>query len=192
MSTSPNFLFIDVILLAYRLGEVRHEEQKEVLLAAARSATDGMTFLSALENYGVGRQSRLYSLAGKVLAAPDYYRTQYARVLGLRSEGEQPESFLGNQRVLGLTEAVLTTKQQRTMFEAYWWFVHNHEATFVDPKRGHCIGAYATDPRDNVSTLERFESFLLRMQNHRAQRVRERYASFPVDIVIAILKRAFI
>ena len=191
-TTAPDFLFIDVILLAYRLGYVRHPEQKVSLLSAARMATDAFSFLTAMEDVGIGRRSQLYGFAGKVLAAPAYYRAQYPKMLGLRREGEEAEGFLRNQLVLFLVEGVLTIKQQDVFYDAYWWFTHNHEPVFTDPKRGHCIGVYATDPQDNASTLERFEEFLLRQVNHKSKYIRERFEGFPADIVIAILRRAFL
>ena len=188
---SPDFLFIDTILLAYRLGRVRHEEQKAALLAAARAATDAVSFLSALENFGVGRRTELHRFAGEILAAPLRFRAQYPRVVGLRADGQPAESFLGNQYALFLVEPVLTLKQQDLFFDTYWWFVHNHQTTFVHPGRGTVIGAYATEPRDNASTLPRFEDYLLRLTCHSTQRIRTRFEGFPADIVCAILKRAF-
>ena len=187
---APDFLFIDVIMLAYRLGQVQHEEQKVSLITAARTATDAFTFLAALESLGIKRQSQLYSFVGKVLAAPAYYRSQYALALGIRREGEASESFLRNLRVLSLVEGVLTAKQQSLFYDTYWWFVHNHEQTF-DLKHGNHIGVYANEPRDNASTLMRFEDYLLRLVNHKTKAVRERFEGFPVYIVLAILKRAF-
>lgn len=192
MSTTPDFLFIDTILLAYRLGQVRYEEQKASLLAAARAATDAMSYLVALENFGVGRRSVLYKFVGQVLAAPAYYRAQYPMILGLRQEGVEAQPFLNNMQVLSLVEGVLTRKQQALLYDCYWWFVHNHQPVFTDPKRGQCIGAYATDPQDNASTIARFENYLLRLQKHNTQSVRERFINFPVDIVIAIFRRAFV
>lgn len=190
--TAPDFVFIDVILLAYRLGYVQHPEQKVSLILAARTATDAISFLEAMENLGIGRRAQLYGFAGKVLAAPAYYRAQYPNVLGLRREGEEADSFLRNTHVLPLVEGVLTIRQQKSFYDAYWWFTQNHEPVFTDLKRGNCIGTYATDPQDNASTLERFEDFLLRQVNHKSKSIRERFEGFPVDIVIAILRRAFL
>ena len=192
MSSSPDYLFIDVLLLAYRLGHVRHEEQRTALLAAARAAQDSMGYMIALENFGVGRQTQLHSFAGEFLAAPEYYRAQYPNILGFRGECEATESFLGSQRVLFLVEPVLTEKQQKLFFDTYWWFVHNHEASYYDKKKGYCLGIYATELKDNASVVARFESYLSRLVNHKTQRVRERYEGFPADIVMAVLKRSFL
>lgn len=190
--TAPDFLFIDAILLAYRLGRVRYEEQKASLLAAARAATDAITFLAALENFGVGRRTQLYRFVGEILSAPASFRAQYPGMIGLRREGEAAESFLGNLRVLFLVEPVLTGKQQELFYEAYWWFVRNHQASFFDPKKGLVIGVYATEPKNNASTLPRFEDYLFRLVNHTTQRIRTRFENFPADIVCAILHRAFV
>lgn len=192
MPTTPDLLFVDALLLAYRLGHVRYEEQKLSLLAAAREATDTMSFLTALEGVGIGRRTGLYAFVGNFLAAPVHYRAQYPQVLGLRRESEQAESFLNNPRVLSLVEGILIGKQQRVFYEAYWWFVHNHQPTFCDPRKGLCIGAYATDPKDNASALERFEDYLLHMMTHKSQRIRERFEGFPTDIIMAVLRRTFV
>lgn len=189
--TAPDFVFIDTILIAYRLGRVRHEEQKAALLAAARAATDAVSFLSALENFGVGRRTELHRFAGEILASPARFRAQYPRVVGLRSEGQPAEPFLSNQYVLFLVEPVLTRKQQELFFDTYWWFVRNHEPYYFDPKRGRVIGAYATEPKDNASILTRFEDYLRRLASHSSQRVRSNFEGFPTDIVCAILQRAF-
>ena len=190
-NVTPDFLFIDAIQLAYRLGYVHYPEQKAALIKAMRTATDAFSFQTALERLGVGRQTQLYGFIGKMLAAPVYYQSQYAMALGIRQEGEVAEPFLSNQRVLMLVESVLTAKQQELFYESYWWFVRNHEQVFVDLKHGNHIGVYAHEPRDNASTLARFEDYLLRLVNHKTQAVRERYEGFPADIVLAILKRAF-
>lgn len=192
MHTAPDFLFIDAILLAYRLGQVRHEEQKHALIAAARASKDSIEFMTALENFGVGRRSQLHAFVSKVLAAPAYYRAQYPLILGLHREDEAAESFLQNQYVLFLVEPVLTSKQQALFHDAYWWFSNQHQSLCIDPKRGQHIGTYATEPQDNASTLSRFEDYLLRLQSHTNQHVREQYETFPTDIVIAILQRAFV
>lgn len=188
----PDFVFIDAILLAYRHGRLCFAEQKKALLAAAHAATDAITFMTALENFGVGRQSQLHAFVGEFLAAPAYYRALYPAMLGLRRENEPAESFLNNQRVLFLVEPVLSDAQQKHFFDAYWWFSHNHQPVYHDPKKGYQIGIYATDPQDNASTLPRFESYLLRLVNHSSQRIRDRFEGFPTEIVLAILKRAFL
>ena len=188
---APDFLYLDAIMLAYRLGQVRYQEQKQSLIAAARAANDPFSFLTALESFGIRRQSQLFRFVSKVIAAPAYYRSQYALALGIHREGEVAESFLNNQRVLSLVEAVLTSKQQTLFFETYWWFVHNHKQNFVDMKRGPQIGVYANEPRDNASTIERFEDYMFRLMNHKTKTVRTRFDGFPADIVLAILKRAF-
>lgn len=189
--TAPDFLFIDTVLLAYRLGRVRYDEQKIALIAAARAATDAVSFLTALENFGVGRRSQLYRFVGEILSTPASFRAQYPGALGLPWNGEPAESFLSNPRVLFLVEPVLTFKQQSLFYDTYWWFVHNHQASFYDPKKGQCIGKYATEPQDNASTLPRFEDYLFRLVNHTTQRIRTRFEGFPADIVCAILHRAF-
>lgn len=189
---SPDYLFIDAILLAYRLGRIRHDEQKLALLAATRAAKDAIGFMTALENFGVERRTGLHTFVGEFLAAPSYYRAQYPRILGLRQEDTPAESFLGNMYVPYLAEAVLTTKQQKLFYDDYWWFVHNHQPDYYDLKKGKMIGAYATAPQDNASTLPRFEDFLRRKVNHSSQSIRSKYEDFPLDIVLAILKRAFL
>ena len=190
--TTPDFLFIDAILLSYRLGRVRYEEQKVALLAAARAAKDAIGFMNALENFGVGRRSQLHRFIGEFLAAPSHFRTQYPSVLGLRRDGEKTESFLGNQRVLFFVEAVLTHKQQKVFYDTYWWFVHNHQTYYFDPQKGQMMGVYATVPQDNASTLARFETYILQLVQSQTKYVRLRYEGFPTDIVLAILKRAFL
>ena len=110
----------------------------------------------------------------------------------MRKDGAPAESFLENMYVPFLLEAVLSLKQQKQFYEDYWWFVHNHQPEYFDPKKGKMIGAYATAPQDNASVLARFEDYLLRLVNHSAQQVRSRYEDFPLDIVLAILKRAFL
>ena len=185
-------ILIDVILLAYRLGYLKHDEELMAMLAAARAANDAMGFMAALENFGVGRRSKLFAFASKMLSAPAFHRTQYPLILGLRKEGEAAESFLGSQRVLFLVEALLTRKQRPLFAEDYWWFVHNHQAFYLDSKKGRTIGAYATAPQDNASVLARYEEHLMRLQNHSNKSVRERYETFPTDFILAILKRAFL
>ena len=185
-------ILIDALLLAYRCGQLKSDEELAAMLASMRAANDAMTFLQALENFGVGRRSKLFSFVSKVLSAPAFYRAQYPIVLGLRQEGEAAEPFLRNQRVLFLVEALLTNKQRLLFSESYWWFVHNHEDSYYDPKKGWLMGIYATAQQDNASTLERFEEFLLRLQNHTNKRICERYESVPVDFILAVLKRAFL
>lgn len=187
-----DFLFIDAALAAHRLGRVRGDEQRAALLAAARAATDAITFMTALENFGVGRRSDLHALVGQFLAAPAYYRARYPAVFGLRTAGAAPEPFLDNQRVLFLVEPVLSGKQQQLFFDTYWWFSHNHQAHFHDPGKGRCIGAYATEPRDNASILPRFEDYLRRLMQHSSVRIRQRFQGFPDDFVLPILQRAFL
>ena len=188
---APDYLFIDTMMLAYRLGRVRHEEQKNALMAAARAATDAITFLQALENFGVGRRTELYRFVGQILSAPAYYRAEYPGVLGLMPKGQQPEAFLGSLRALALVEGVLTSKQQQVFRETFWHFVRNHDASYLDPKKGMIIGAYATEPKDNAATVARFGDYLSRLRDHSSQSVRKRFEGFPVDIVVAILERAF-
>lgn len=189
---TPDYLFIDAILLAYRLGHVRQDPVKTALLAATRAASDAITFLTAAENFGISRRSELHRFLGEYLAAPAHFRALYPGALGLRREGQPAAALLGNQRALFLVEPVLTAKQQQLFYDAFWWFVHNYEPSFLDPKRGHCIGAYATEPRDNASVLANFNNYLSRLTDHSSQRTRERYESFPADIVMAILERAFL
>lgn len=187
----PDFVFIDALLLAYRQGRVQHDEQKQSLLAAMYAASDALTFMTALENFGVGRQTKLHSFVGEYLASPAYYRALYPSMLGLRREGEPAEAFLNNQRVLFLVEPVLLKKQQQLFFDTYWWFSNNHQSTYYDSRKGYRIGVYATEPKDNTSTFCRFEDYLRRLVNHSTQRIRERFEGFPADIVLAILRRAF-
>lgn len=190
-ATAPDFLFIDTVLAAFRLGHVKNEEQKAALWAAARVATDAISFLTALENFGVGRRTDLHHFAAQVLANPAYYRTHYPRIIGLWFKGEPIESFLQSNRPLMLTPAVLTKKQQDLFFEVYWWFVHQHQPRFYDAKKGAQVGIYANEPQDNASTLARFEDYMYRLVNHKTARIRQRFEGFPADIVVAILKRTF-
>ncbi|MBP3829516.1 MAG: hypothetical protein ILA06_04315 [Bacteroidaceae bacterium] len=191
-STAPDYVFVDTILLAYRLGLVRHGEQRDALTAAARTATDAISFLTTLDAHGIKRHSRLYTLVSEILAAPAYYRAQYPLMLGLRSEGQEAPSFLSGGQALSLPEPLFTAKQQKLFYETYWWFVRNYQDAFYDPKRGHCIGAYANDPKDNSSVLANFNDYLSRLMGHSSQQIRERYEGFPADIVMAILERAFL
>ena len=187
---APDFLFIDVIMLAYRLGHIRYDEQKVALLAAARAASDAVTFMTALENFGIGRNTALHHFAAQILAAPAYYRSQYPRILGLHRNGEVPEPFLRNPYVLSLTEGVLTYSQQQQFSEAYWWFVNNHAPVIYDVKKGQSIGIYADEPQDNASTLPRFDQYLQALIHHKSQHIRQRFEDFPADMVMAILRRA--
>ena len=188
----PDLVFIDAILLSHRLGYVRFTEQKAALLASARAATDAISFMQAMDNFGVGDRSRLHSFLGEFLAAPAYYRAQYPTILGLHAKDEAPPSFLDNANVLFLVEPMLTPEQQEVLYDAYWWFSRNHQPFFFDVKKGRLIGVYSSAPQDNASTLERFEDYLFRLVNHSSQRVRQRYEGFPTEIVLAILKRAFL
>ena len=189
--SAPDYLFIDALLLAYHLGKVRYEEQRIAMITAMRTATDALSYMSALENMGVGRRTQLHAFVGHYLAAPDFHRAKYPLMWSVRREQGEAESFLNNQRVLFLAEPVLTAKQRKLFYDTYWWFVHNHQSSFYNPKKGHCIGIYATDPQDNASTLIRFEDYLYRLVNHKTQRVRDLFNAFPADLVLAILKRAF-
>lgn len=191
-STAPDFLFIDPLLLAYRLGHVRFEQQKEALLAAARAAKDAMSYMYAVENFGIGRGSQLFTFLGQVMSAITFYRRQYPTVLGLRNEGEEAESFLANIRVLNLVEPVLHPLQNKHFYDAYWWFSNNHQPTLFDAKKGRSIGIYSTDSKDNASVVPRFEEFISNQINHKSERVRARFEGFPLDIVMAILQRAFL
>lgn len=190
--STPNFLFIDVILLSYRLGRIRCNEQKVALLAATRAASDAMTFMTAIESFGITRNSDLHRFVGQLLAAPEHYRSLYPRVLGLRHADEQAEGFLNNLYVLFLTEGILTFPQQELFTKCYWWFTNNHNNTVYDAKKGLKIGIYATEPQDNESTLIRFEEYLNNLIHHKSQQVRKRFEGFPADMVIAILRRAFL
>ena len=189
---APDLVFIDVILLAYRLGQMRYDEQRAILIAAARTAADALSFMTAIEERGISRRSQLHSFVGEVLAAPAYFRAQYPQMLGLRREGEAAESFLTSPLPLYLSEAVLSPKQQKVFYDAYWWFVNNHQEVFVDARKGNRIGAWATDLKDNASVLPRFENYLIGLIHHSTQWVRTRFEGFPDDIVLAILRRAFL
>lgn len=191
-TNEQQLILIDVILLAYRLGYLKHDEELTAMLAAAHAAHDPMGFMTALENFGVARRSKLFAFAGKMLSAPAFYRAQYPMILGLRKEGEAAASFLGSQQVLFLAEALLTKKQRPVFLEDYWWFVHNHEDSYLDRKKGWTIGAYATAPQDNASVLARYEEHLMRLQHHSNTGVRDRYETFPTDFILAILRRAFL
>lgn len=191
LQSPPDLMWIDPLLLAYRLGHVRSDEEKTALLAAARAATDAIGYMTAVVNFGVPERSRLHQLLGKIVAAPAYYRAQYPTILGLHQKDEPVESFLGNMRVLSLVEAVLTFQQQQLFYDAYWWFVHNHQPLVIDAKKMQRIGLYADEPKDNASTVIRFQEYLTQLMNHRNKTMRDRFKPFPADIVMAILKRAF-
>lgn len=187
----PDMRYIDALLLAYRLGHVRTAEQKQALIAASRAATDALSFFTALENFGVMRGTKLHSFVGEVMASPAVYRSRYARVVGMSDGSTPPERFLWSQYPLALVEAVLSEGEYKLFYRVYWWFTHNHQAQWYDPKKGQCIGRYATEPQDNASTLPRFEDFLYRLVHHTSERVRSRFDGFPADIVMGILRRAF-
>lgn len=188
----PDFLLVDAILFTYRIGAVRYDEQKKVMLEEACTSMDAISFLNTLAQKGIGRNSRLARELGKFLSAPNYYRALYGSSLGIRSDGVAPEPFLGNQRAIFLVEPLLNSRQQKLFFNAYWWFVHNHQPFFNDVKRGRSIGVYATDPQDNASALERFDAYLLRQVHHQNKVIQKAYADFPADIVMAVLRRAFL
>jgi len=192
MPSALNLVYIDALLLAYRLGRIRHEEEKVAMIAAARTGGDSIGYMTALENFGVARRSRLYRFVGEIVASPAHYRSTYPNVCGLREEGRMPETFLGNLRVMYLVEPVLTAKQQKLFSDAYWWFVNNHQEAYHDVKKGRCLGVFANEPKDNASTLTRFGDYLGRLINHRNQSVRKLYEGFPADFVQAILERAFL
>ena len=126
------------------------------------------------------------------MAAADHWRSLYPGALGIRRQGEVAEPLLRSGRAAFLVEPVLNARQQQLFYDAYWWFVRNYQDAFYDPKRGHCIGAYATYPKDNAPVLANFNDYLSRLINHSSQRIRERYEGFPADIVIAILERAYL
>lgn len=185
-------MLIDPLLLAYRQGFVRCDEEKIALLAAARAASDAIGYMTAVVNFGVRERSRLHQFLGKIVAAPAYYRAQYPMMLGLRRNDEPAESFLGSLRVLSLVEPVLTIRQQQLFYDAYWWFVNNHQPLLIDPKtKMQRIGLYADEPKDNAATLDRFQGYLTQLMNHKNINMRKRFENFPADIVMAILKRAF-
>ena len=189
---APDFLFIDTIILAYRLGHVRFDEQKQSLLQAARIATDTISFMRAVETFGVGPRTKLHQAVGQILSSHTYYCMKYARMLGIRSEGTEADAFLNNSYALFLVEPILSYRQQQEFNKAYWWFVHNHRPVFVDVKKGRCIGVYATEPQDNAATLPRFEAFMHTLAHHKNQQVCQRFKDFPLDIVLAVEQRAFL
>lgn len=188
----PPFHLIDAIMLAYRLGYVRFDEQKQALLRAAKASTDTLSFMSEMEQFNLCKNNRLHQEMGRLLASISYYRKTNERSLGLRKEGMAPEPFLNNMYVMFLAEPVLTKKQQDTLYKVYWWFVHNHKPVFFHKQKGSCIGIYATEPQDNESTIRRFEDYIHRLEHHSTQRVRQPFEGFPTDIVLAILRRAFL
>ena len=183
--------YVDAIIIAYRLGRVRHDVQKQALLAAARAATDAMTFMTAMENFGIARTSQLHGTIGEIMAAPDHFRARYPTVVGIPGATSPPCSFLNSQHPLALVEPILTTPQYKLFYDTYWWFAHNHQPYYYDPRKGQRIGAYATEPKDNHSTVIRFEDYLYRLVNHSSLRIRSRFEGFPADVVMALLRRAF-
>lgn len=189
---APRLLFIDAILLAFRLGKVFHEEQKAALIAAARAATDAISFLNALTNFGIPPYTEPHALLGKILSAPNSYRAKYPRVVCSRPQGETPESFLTSQFALYLAEPFLTAKQQKTFYDAYWWFVNNHKPFYLDKKKGRCIGLYATEPKDNESVVPRFEEYLYHLVHNKSVAVSKRFETFPADILMAMYREKFL
>jgi hypothetical protein len=191
-SQRPLPQFLDAAVLAYRLGYIHREEERQALLAAARAASDNLEYLTAVSNFGVKRNNRLFEFLGKFLAAPAYYRAQYPQLFTSPEQSAPPPAFLNNSQVLPLLEPVLTDAQQQEFYDTYWWFVKNYQPTYVDMKKGTCIGLYATEPTDNASTLACFEELLQRLVHHKTQRIRDRFEGFPLDIVLLLLKRAFL
>ena len=53
-------------------------------------------------------------------------------------------------------------------------------------------GASATASKDNKETIPRFENYLLRLINHQNKTIRTKFENFPADIILMILKRAFL
>lgn len=192
MHDAPELLLIDALILAYRQGLVRHKEQLHSIHAASLAATDVFTALTAIENFGIGKGSRLYQFIAQFLAAPDYYRKANAHLLLLHDEGKQAESFLNNPKVVNLMEPILEKKQWESFYNAYWWFVKNHSAVFISPKEESANGIYASEPTDNESALQRFETYLYGLQNNKKKSVRERYETMPVRTMIILLKRSFL
>ena len=189
---APDFVYIDAILLAYRQGHLRHNEQREALISAARTSTDALAYITMVESLGVVRGTSLHQFLGHYLASPSYYRSLYPKILGIRHDGEAPETFLHSQQALFLAEPLLTPSQNHTFYDAFWWFVHNHEPRFVDLRRGPHIGVYATDPQDNASVVARFDDYLHRLREHSKQYVRQRYESMPVDLLMPLIRRTFL
>lgn len=188
----PSFHVIDAIIMAYRLGYVRFDEQKQALLQAACASTDTISFMNVLETYGISKNNKLYHEMGRLLSSITYYRKMNERALGLRHTGSSPTPFLNNTYVIFLTEPVLTKKQQDTFYKAYWYFVHNHKPVFLHKQKGPCIGIYATEPQDNESTINRFVDYIYRLEHHSTQKIRQPFQDFPTEIVLAILRRAFL
>ena len=190
---SADIMFVDAVMLAIRLGKMRYAEQREALLAAARAATSPLTFMSAIENFGIAHHTPLHQFLGQVMAAPEYFRDRYARVLGIPAADEQPQPFLNNIRAISLVEPLLSPKQCSQFREMYWWFTNNHNQRFFNARKGEIqIGAYATAPHDNASTLARFESYLRRLADSTNVAVRKRYEGFPFDIIISLENRTFL
>ena len=169
--TPPDFRFVDTMVIAYRKGLMRQDEQREAFIAAARAATDGLSFLSALANFGVNRHSVLYALVEKIQAAPAYYQSTQKHLLGLRLEGVTPRPFLPDEKVL--------------------LFSDQHRPVVMKPNGQHSIGLYVNEPRDNASVLPRFAAYLDHLMHHASQREQEQFEGFPADIVMALLWRAY-
>ncbi len=182
------FQFIDVILLSGRLGHIRNDEQRTALVAAVAEACDAPSFLHAIELRGISASTRLHRFAGEVLSALTHYRATYPRLLGL---GSGAEPVLDNLRVPALVEPLLTRPQVDTFTRTYWWFAGNHHAVFISPRKGRCIGAYATDSKDNASVIARLDAYLSFLAANRDARVRARFDGFPQAMVVAVLQRAF-
>lgn len=191
-SQRPLPQFLDAAVLAYRLGYIHQDETKQALLAAARAASDSLEYLTAITNFGVGRNTRLFTFLGKFLAAPAYYRAQFPQLFPSTGTSVPPVPFLNNPQVPPMLEPVLTAVQQQAFYDTYWWFVQNYQSTHVEAKKGTHIGLYATDPTDNASALARFEELLQRLVHHKTQRLRDRFEGFPLDIVLILLKRTFL
>ena len=185
------FPYIDIMLIGYRLGHLPVPEQRQAALAAVREANDEFSYLKALNSFGLWHTSKFCVFASHALADIDYYRLKYKGMIGLHADGDEVETFLGNNKVLFLVEPLLTNKQKDSFYDVYWWFVRNHKPVVANGKKGLKIGAYSTEPKDNASTLEQFHELLLNKANARSKAVRERYGQLPIDYIMAILKRAF-
>ena len=189
--TPPDFRFVDTMVIAYRKGLMRQDEQREAFIAAARAATDGLSFLSALANFGVNRHSELYALVEKIQAAPAYYQSTQKHLLGLRLEGVTPRPFLQDEKVLFLVEPVLNSTQFKLFEKTFWQFSDQHRPVVMKPNGQHSIGLYVNEPRDNASVLPRFAAYLDHLMHHASQREQEQFEGFPADIVMALLWRAY-
>ena len=189
---APDFLYLDAITLAYHLGLSRNDSHKTALIAAARAASDAITFMNALMNFGIHHGSRLHHQISTFISAPTFYRERYHGIIGLPPHGDHEPSFFDSQKVLYYCEPFLTSEQRQTLYDDYWWFIHNHEAQYYDKKKGTVIGAYATEPRDNASMVTRFEEYLHHRVFHKTQRISKHYEHFPADIIVAVLRRTFV